>query len=553
MGDGSWEIALSDPAWIAIAFLAGLLARTIGLPPLVGYLGAGFVLHELGAQAGPVLQQVADVGVVLLLFTIGLKLSIRELIRPEVWVVGTAEILLASAGFSALVWALAFTRAGPFAGLDPRAALLLGLALSFSSTVFAVKVLEDRGAGSTHHGLLAIGVLVLQDVVAVVVLAATAQDWPSAWALLLLLLLPARPLLRAILNRSGHGELLLLFGVAAALVASALFETTGIKGGVGALAVGMLLAGGGKADELSKTMLGLKDLFLVAFFLSVGMTALPSGTGLAVAAGLIVLLPLKSSLYLVLFSRRFVRARTAWQASLDLANYSEFGLVVVVAAVGAGWLPREWVAILAVVIAASFAVSAPVAERGDGLYGRWRGGLKRLERRRRLPGDEDLHLHDVDVIVFGLGRMGSRAYDAVHTDSPGRVLGVDVDPAVVARSVVQGRKSVVGDATDPEFWSRAEGLVERLDWVLLTMSAHEANLAAVNRLRERGFTGRIAATSTYPDDAQDLRDLGVEFAFDVFAEAGAGFASDVTGRFARRADEDERRGNPLPKADSVDE
>jgi predicted Kef-type K+ transport protein len=534
----SWRITLSDPAWIAMAFLAGLLARSLGLPPLVGYLGAGFALHEVGAQGGPLLQQMADVGVILLLFTIGLKLSIRELIRPEVFLVGVVQILLASAAFSAVVWALAYARIGPFSGLDPRAALLLGVALSFSSTVFAVKVLEDRGAGSSRHGRLAIGVLVLQDVVAVAVLAATAQDWPSAWALLLLLLLPARPLLRGILNRSGHGELLLLFGVAAALVASTLFEATGIKGGVGALVVGMLLAGGGKADELSKTMLGLKDLFLVAFFLSVGMSALPDGSGLLIVAALVLALPLKTALYLVLFSRRLVRARTSWQASLDLTNYSEFGLVVVVAAAGAGWLSNDWVAILAMVIAASFAFSAPVAERGDALYTKWRTRLKRLERQRRLPGDEDLHVHDVDVIVFGLGRMGSRACDAVDSDFPGRVLGVDIDAAVVARNVAQGRKAVVGDATDPEFWSRAEGLVERLAWVLLTMSAHEANVAAVSQLRGRGFTGRIAATSTYPDDAQELRELGAEFAFDVFAEAGAGFVADLAGRLLPGSDPD---------------
>jgi hypothetical protein len=215
---------------------------------------------------------------------------------------------------------------------------------------------------------------------------------------------------------------------------------------------------------------------------------------------------------------------------LDLTNYSEFGLVVVVAAVAAGWLPGEWVAILAVTVAASFAFSAPVAERGDSIYRRWRRGLKRLERSRRLPGDEDLHLRAVDVVVFGLGRMGSRAYDAVHSQLPGRVLGVDLDPAVVAHSASQGRTAVEGDAADPEFWSRAEGLIERLQWVLLTMSAHEANVAAVNRLRERGFTGRIAATSSYPDEALELRSLGVEFAFDVFAEAGAGFASDLAGR-----------------------
>ncbi len=530
MGDQVMELTISDPVWIALAFLAGLLARSLSLPPLVGYLAAGFALHGLGAQPGPVLEQVAEIGVTLLLFTIGLKLSLRDLARPQAWGVGVAQVLVATSAFSAVVWALAYARVGPFAGLDMRAVLVLALALSFSSTVFAVKVLEDRGAGSTHHGRLAIGVLVCQDVVAVVILSATAQVWPSVWALLLLLLLPARPLLRRLLDRAGHGELLLLFGVAAALVASTLFESTGVKGDVGALAMGMLLAGGAKADELSKSMLGLKDLFLVAFFLSVGMTALPGSSGLLIAAVLVLVLPLKTALYLFLYSRAFVRARTAWQASLNLTNYSEFGLVVVVAAVAAGWLPREWVAILAVTVAASFTVSAPVAERGDSLYRRWRRRLKRLERSRRLPGDEDLQLRDVDIVVFGLGRMGSRAYDAVHAYLPGRILGVDLDPAVVARSASKGRTAVVGDATDPEYWSRAEGLIDKLQWVLLTMSAHEANVAAVNRLRDRGFKGRIAATSSYPDEAQELRSLGVEFAFDVFAEAGAGFASDLADR-----------------------
>ncbi len=537
MNVGDWQMTLSDPAWIAFAFLAGLTARALGLPPLVGYLGAGFTLHALGAQGGPVLQEMADAGVTLLLFTIGLKLSLRELTRPEVWVVGVTQVVLATAGLSAVVWLLAYVQVGPFGGLDPRAALVLGLALSFSSTVFAVKVLEDRGAGSTHHARLAIGVLVLQDVVAVAVLAATAGAWPSMWAGLLLLLIPARPLMRAAMDRSGHGELLLLFGVGAALMASVAFEAVGIKGGAGALAVGMLLAGGPKADELNKTLLSLKDLFLVAFFLSVGMTALPDGSGLLVAASLVLILPLKTALYLALFSRRFVRARTAWQASLDLTNYSEFGLVVGVAAVAAAWLPGGWVAVLALAVAASFAFSAPLAERGDVLYGRWRSRLKTLERNGRLPGDEDLHVHDVDIVVFGLGRMGSRAYDAMHADCPGRVLGVDVDAAVVARSIARGRAAVVGDATDPEFWSRAEGLVERLHWVLLTMSSHEANVASVNRLRDRGFVGRIAATSGYPDDAQELRQLGVEFAFDVFAEAGAGFATDLSGRLNAARDD----------------
>ena len=115
-------------------------------------------------------------------------------------------------------------------------------------------------------------------------------------------------------------------------------------------------------------------------------------------------------------------------------------------------------------------------------------------------------------------------------------MGIDIDASTVATSTAQGRKAIIGDATDPEFWSRADGLIDRLEWVLLTMSVHGANVAAVSRLRSRGFTGRIAATSTYPDDAQELRDLGAGFAFDVFSEAGTGFASGLAGRMLNGTD-----------------
>jgi hypothetical protein len=212
---------------------------------------------------------------------------------------------------------------------------------------------------------------------------------------------------------------------------------------------------------------------------------------------------------------------------------------VLAAAATAGTVDSELLAVLALAIALSFAIGAPLAERGDQAYARLRPRLKRSERADRLPGDEDLHLRDVDVIVFGLGRIGGRAYAAVDADLPGRVLGVDVDPDIVAQSLGKGRRAVPGDATDPEFWSRAEGLLEQTQWVLLTMSSHEANVAAVESLRSRGYRGRVAATSTYPDDARELRALGADVAFDVYAEAGTGFASDLRFRMLNGGEADE--------------
>ena len=536
MGSGWQSLNPSDPAWIAFALAMGMLAKAARLPALVGFLAAGFLLNAVGAQPSEFISEVADLGITLLLFTIGLHLSVRMFARPEVWAVGVVHVALSTLVLTLAVLLGGALGIGPMTSLGPGGALALGLALAFSSTVFTVKALEDRGAQRTRHGRIALGVLIIQDLVAVLFLATATDARPSPWALLLLgLPLLRRPLL-ALMEHAGHGELLVLFGVVAALGGAAVFEVAGLKADLGALAMGFLLAGSAKSDELSRAMDGFKDLFLVGFFVSIGLSVDLSPAALGLGAMLVLAIPLKAAGFFVLFSAARLRARTSWQASLDLATFSEFGLIVVAAAVEVALLPDSILAAVAVAVALSLVVAAPVATRGDALYARWRVPLRRLQRAKRLEGDEDLHLRDVDVVVFGLGRLGTAALDAVERDFPDRVLGVDVSPRAVQRSRESGHDAVVGDATDPEFWSRTEGLVHKLDWVLLTMASHEANLAAVERLRARGFTGRIVATSRYADQAAELRALGVGLVFDVYKEAGAGFATDLHRRFDEQRD-----------------
>jgi predicted Kef-type K+ transport protein len=278
--ESTWPtISLGDPTWIVVAFLAGLAARQIRLPPLAGFLAAGFLLHALGARPGALLEGIADVGVTLLLFTVGLKVDLRLAARPQVWGVGLAHFVLSGALLTGVMALFVWARLGPFAALDLGTAALLATALTFSSTVFAVKVLADRGAEGSQHGRLAIGVLVLQDIVAVVLLVAVSSDVPQPSALLLLLLIPLAWPLGGLLDRAGHGELLVLFGVGVALGAAALFEATDVKGALGALVMGMLLGRHPKAEELSKSLLSVKDLFLLGFFLLIGMTSLPTPGG----------------------------------------------------------------------------------------------------------------------------------------------------------------------------------------------------------------------------------------------------------------------------------
>ncbi len=163
-----------------------------------------------------------------------------------------------------------------FSGMDLAVAALMAFALSFSSTVFAVKTLEDKGAVASRYGQIAIGVLIMQDIVAVVFLAVSAGKLPSIWALGVLLLVPLRKPLQSLLSRAGHGELLILMGFVFALGGAALFEMVNLKGDLGALVVGVLLGGHPRSSELARALFGFKELFLIGFFLSSGLTGLPT-------------------------------------------------------------------------------------------------------------------------------------------------------------------------------------------------------------------------------------------------------------------------------------
>lgn len=222
--------ALNDVLWILAAFCLGMLARAVHLPPLIGFLATGFLLKLHGGVSGEMLEQLSSLGITLLLFTIGLKLNLRSLLRPQVLAVGLVH-MAGTVGVLSLVLLLLAALGLPFIrDLEPRQILLVGFALSFSSTVLVAKALESRGEMRAVHGRIAIGILVLQDLLAVAFLTASTGQFPSPLALALLLFIPLRPLLLQLLCRTGHGELLVLYGLLLALGGAELFELVGLKG-----------------------------------------------------------------------------------------------------------------------------------------------------------------------------------------------------------------------------------------------------------------------------------------------------------------------------------
>ncbi|UPQ87320.1 cation:proton antiporter family protein [Vibrio sinaloensis] len=512
---------------ISAAFIAGFIALKCNLPPLVGFLLAGFGLHAFGFQSNDTIITLADLGVTLLLFTIGLKLEIKTLLSKEIWAGATIHNLLSTALFALVLLCFKFLGISSLAAMSIDQILLLGFALSFSSTVFAVKSLQEKGEMNATYGTIAIGILVMQDIFAVVFLTASTGKLPEWYAIALFALPLLRPLFYKMLDWVGHGEMLVLLGIFFALVAGAgLFELVGMKPDLGALILGMLLAGHKKASELSKSLFNLKELFLVCFFLNIGLSAEPTLSGLALALLFLLLLPLKGILYFLVLNTFKFRVRTSLLASLSLFNFSEFGLIVGGLAFKMGWMSSDIMVALAIAVSISFILAAPINRHGHALYqrsGRW---LREHAAEKLNTRDQLINPGHAQVLILGMGRIGTGAYDELRKRYGKISLGIEVRDDAAHQHKAHGRNVIAGDATDPDFWERILDTAN-VKLVLLAMPHHQGNQIALEQLRRRNFQGQIAAIAEYPDQLDALIENGVDAAFNIYNEAGSGFARHV--------------------------
>jgi len=513
--------------WIVGAFALGLLARQVGLPPLVGFLLAGFVFSAFGIERTPMLSELAEAGVLLLLFAVGLKLRLKNLLRAEVWGTALAHLVLTAGVTGFVIHAVS--------GLGWNVSFMLAIAFGFSSTVMAAKVLETRRELRAFHGRIAIGILIVQDLVAVAFLATINVQPPSPYAVLLLLLPFARPWISRVLNFVGHGELLMLYGAVLALAAGGFgFESLGMSPELGALLLGTMLSDHKRAQELTDALWSLREFFLIGFFLSIGLGGSPSREMLGVAFVLVLLIPIKSAIFFAFLLCFGLRARTAFLTGLSLASYSEFGLIVAQVAVTNELLANQWLVLAALTVALSFALAAPLNSFSHVLYGRIGRWLEPLERSRRHPDDEPITFGSAEVLIVGMGRVGAGAYD--HLRNLGaHVVGVDSDPGKVERHLREGRRVAYADAEDPSFWHLLD--LERLRAIMLVTPDVEPKIVASTQLRQRGFRGLLSATHLYPEEREPILKSGCDVTYNYFTEAGVGFATHTWDVLHRKQDD----------------
>ncbi len=516
-----------DVVWISVAFLLGYLAQSIKLPPLLGFLAAGFFLNAAGFREGSIaLEAMAELGVMLLLFTIGLKLNLKNIIRKEVWLTATLHTLVSVLGFGMLVLLTSYLGLIYFAEVSIETALLVGFALSFSSTVFAVKSLEDQGEMTSFHGKLAIGVLIVQDVFAVIFLTVSKGKLPTLWALTIpFFLWLMRRVVFYLMNRLDHGELFTLMGFFAALVLGASsFDLVGLKADLGALIMGVMLGGHQRSEELAKTLMGYKDMFLIGFFFQIGMLSLPTWGQFGIAVFLGMVLFLKSLLFFFILTRFRIRGRSAFLVGVSLSTYSEFGLIVAAIGQKMGVLTADWIVVLALSLSVSFLLTAPIERFVHNIFDYFEAFFSRFERPADHLDDAPIDLGDAEVIIFGLGRIGTAAYQTMEEEyGQGHVVGLDYDDDKIQQANGEGKNAIWADATDIDFWKNISCPNGKI--VLLAMSNHTSNMNAAQELASAGRDFIIASTAQYPDEVEELRTLGVHYVYNFYEQAGSDFAT----------------------------
>ncbi|HKK45861.1 MAG TPA: cation:proton antiporter family protein [Balneolaceae bacterium] len=497
-----------DIIWIGMAFILGMVVSRIKLPPLVGYLAAGALLSAGGYVVSPDLHEIAHLGVLFLLFTVGLHLRLKNIFRLEVLGTGVIHLLISTSFFYPIAILL---------GYGVSASLIIGILLGFSSTVLTAKNLEYRNELGAFHGRIAIGILLFQDLVAIILLGITGGSQPSIWGLLLLGLPILSPIFKKLLTLIKEDELKLLFGLLLALGGGATFENLGLSSELGALVAGMLLSEYKVGEDLSKKLWALKEVFLVGFFLEIGLTGLPGKHDFFLAIIALALLPVKSFFFFGLMLFFKLRARTSFITTISLSSYSEFALIAGSVAASSGLLPASIVVAFAVLTAVSFALNATLVIWEETLWKYVEPMLAKYERDIRHPDEQIISLGSAKFLVVGMGNAGIAAYDFLKKrDKP--VVGMDIDPARIEQNLTEGRRVIYGDMQDQDLWQQLD--LTQLESVMLAIGTTDSKINAAKHLRSSNYNGTIVALTMQETDRQALIAAGTSAVCLPIAEAG---------------------------------
>ncbi len=520
--------------------LIGTLARQ---PLIVSFIAVGLIAGPSAldvVRSDAQIKLLSELGIAVLLFLVGIKLDVK-LIRS----LGVVSVLtgLGQVLFTAFFGYLI----GLALGLGHITSLYVAVALTFSSTIIIVKLLSDKREIDALHGQIALGFLIVQDLVvvlAMIVLSAigigAAEDGhgggsvatvlASGLALVAAVVVFVRYVANPLTERLARTpELLVIVAIALAAMFAAFGDHVGLGKEVGGLMAGVALASTPYRETIAARLAPLRDFLLLFFFIALGATLDLSLLGMHVAGAILLSLfvlignPL---IVLAIMGAMGYRKRTGFLAGLTVAQISEFSLIFVAMGVSLGHVTEDALGLVTMVGLVTIAASTYMITYSHQLYALFEPVLGIFERKStpREPSEAGAHAATAyKVILFGLGRFGTAIGLRLHKRGI-RVLGVDFNPQAVRRWRSLGLDADFGDASDPEFV--AELPFQGAEWMVSTVPIHPTGLShedtrrtLIQLARSAGFSGRIAAASHNTSDSAALSGTGVDLVLEPFQDA----------------------------------
>ena len=507
---------------IFVATALSFVMKILRQPLLVGYILSGIILGPsvLGVLVSEEpLKLFSKIGIVILLFIVGINLSpkiIKEVGKVSL-LTGIGQVLFTSIiGFFISL----------FLGLGTIASLFVAVALTFSSTIIILKLLSDKGDIHSLYGKVAIGFLLVQDIIAtIILLIATAYSQNAGGditATMLLTLLKGTALIIVIFSLSNYllpklskfvassQELLFLFSISWALSMATLFHYIGFSVEIGALVAGVSLSMTPYAFEIGSRMRPLRDFFILIFFILLGsqmvLTNISAIIFPAIILSLFVLIG-NPIIVIIIMNLLGFSKRTGFQAGLTVAQISEFSLILATLGFEIGSLSKDQLSLVTLIGLFTIAGSTYLILYSDFLYKKFERYLSFLElKKNRRESSKD---KDIDAVLFGYRRVGVD-FVKVFNKLSLNFLVVDFDPESIKNLDQQGIEYRYGDAKDVEFLEELP--LKKLRCAVTTIPEFETNLLLVKKIRSINKRAVIVVIAQTKEESLLLYQVGASYA-----------------------------------------
>jgi Kef-type K+ transport system membrane component KefB len=525
---------------LMLAAAVGFVGQALRQPLVVSYIAVGVIAGPsvLGiARLNEPTQFFAELGIAVLLFLVGIKLDIAlvRTLGPVALATGLGQVIFTSVVGFGICLAL---------GFDPITSLYIAVALTFSSTIIIIKLLSDKREIESLHGRIALGFLIVQDLVVVLAMivlsaigiggaeGASIADVASVLGAGLALLVAVLLFVRFVANPLAEQlaktpELLIGFAVALAACFAAMGDAFGFGKELGGLMAGVALASTPYREAIFARLAPLRDFLLLFFFIALGarldLANLGESSNAALVLSLFVLIGNPLIVLLIMAWMGYGR-RTGFLAGLTVAQISEFSFIFMAMGVSIGHVSDSALGLVTLVGLITIAASTYMITYSHELYALCEPALRAFRRSGRKEdasraGDKKPY----DAVIFGLGRYGSAIGRRLAADG-WRVLGVDFNPEAIRAWRDNGLEAIYGDASDPEFLSTLPLASTR--WAISTVRepiggvGHvDLQLVMLQTLRKLDYRGRVAVTAAREGDVARLESAGPDLVFWPYRDA----------------------------------